>query len=79
MLHVYKILHGIDNIENVNKKLNSINNKGSLENFTLKNPDATQLDIQSHFFLRVINDWNSLPESVVSSRSILNAFKTSLN
>ena len=74
MLMVYNILHGNVSLQSeifFHQQLSSIRRGHSLKLFK---PHA-QRSVRSNFFsIRSINDWNSLPNEVVSTNSV-NSFK----
>ena len=77
MLQVYKIMHGLDdlNIED----LFILNNQQTRGNSLKIYKPQSRLNIrQNSFPIRVINDWNSLPENIVNAPT-LNTFKNRLD
>ena len=78
MLQVYKIIHCIDRVDK--EKLFRMATYTSTRRYSLKlfKPRA-RLNTRMNFFsLRVVDQWNSLPNNVVMGPSI-NAFKSRLN
>ena len=79
MIEAYKILHEMyDNTSSINDllKINKSTTRGHPLKLT-KQHVHTNL-FKSFFTNRIINDWNSLPSSVVMSETI-NSFKTALD
>ena len=78
MLQTYKILHNIDNT-NKNIFFNLANNSRTRgHSLKLLKPN-TRLEIRKNSFgVRIINNWNSLTEEIVSAPS-LNSFKNRLD
>ena len=78
MVQVYKVMHGIDDIDP--RALftldTSAKTRGHTKKITKEHCKTTKR--QSTFKFRVVNNWNSLPEEVVSAKS-LNVFKSGLN
>ena len=73
MLQVYEIIHCIDRVDK--EKLFRMATYTSLKSFK---PRARQNTRMNFFSLRVVDQWNSLPNNVVMGPSI-NAFKSRLN
>ena len=73
LIDVYKLFKGYDDVDfNVFFKLSSTHLRGhELKIYKTR----TQLDVRKYFFsIRVIDEWNSLPESVIHSNTV-NTFK----
>ena len=78
LIEVYKILNGIDKCDK-NKLFQSQPNQRTRGHSQKLFKHQFRLDLRKHFFLqRVIDDWNSLSENVISSNTI-NQFKNRLN
>ena len=78
MIEVFKILSGIYD-GNVVPKLNRTLNSRTRGNLFKLAHEYTKHDIRKYSFcIRVVNTWNSLPDSVVSSMSV-NSFKNSID
>ena len=78
LIQVFKIVHGLDGLsfDYFFEFSNVTTNRGHSLKLRGK---RCRLDVRKHFFSqRVINEWNSLPENVVSSPSV-NSFKNSLD
>ena len=78
IIEVFKIMKGFDN---VNKDLFfSVDKRGRTRGHTLKliKPQVNSNMRLHSFSRRVINIWNSLPESVISAETI-DTFKNRLN
>ena len=77
MIQVWKILHNHDNVKNcwfkmASESLRTTRLTSSAWNLTLP---ITNSDLRRNFFsIRVINNWNALPEHIKSAKS-LNLFK----
>ena len=78
MIQVYKIITGIDKIpaENFFQFNTDVRTRG--HRYKLRKPLALKKCRQDVFSSRIINDWNSLPDSVVGVTS-LNQFKNALD
>ena len=78
MLQVFKIVNGIDRLNpSIFFRLNSESSTRGHDQKFVKN-NARLGARQAVFSQRVVNDWNSLPSSVIHSPS-LNVFKSSLD
>ena len=78
MIQVYKIVSGIDRIE-PSLFFHQPEHSGTRGHSEKLHTKRAKLDVRSSFFSqRIVSDWNSLPEDVVSSTS-LNAFKSRLD
>ena len=79
MIEVYKVLSGIHD-ERVTVGLLELQGNTSTRGHSLKlKKQRHRLDIRKYFFTnRVVEIWNSLPESVVTSKT-LNTFKNRLD
>ena len=85
MLQVYKILHGLDHLNEdtrcpvcPNKRMFQISATERTRGHSLKLYKQEATGIRAHFFAsRVINDWNNLSEETVQAISI-NRFKSGL-
>ncbi len=77
MLQVYKLLYKSYDVEcKYLKRVKSSRTRGHVFKLEKQRP---RLDIRKHYFgLRVIDDWNNLPENVVMSKDI-NVFKGRLD
>ena len=78
LLQVFKIVNGFDGLsfDSFFEFSNVTSTRG--HRFKLKSKRC-RLDVRKYFFSqRVVNEWNSLPESVVMSTSV-NSFKNSLD
>ena len=78
LIQVYKIFHGIDNVD-VKQFFNVVrtNRSSRGHSFKIFLPFA-RTDVRKYWFgMRVIDPWNSLPEDIVSAPSI-NIFKTKI-
>ena len=76
MLEVFKIVSGLDRIS-LEKffKYSTSNTRGHSKKFY---KSRSRLDVRKNIFSqRVVNDWNSLPESLISVED-LNSFKAGL-
>ena len=78
MIQVYKIMTGKDQ-----KKTGSSFSTGRQQLWTTRTEpnirkDRLNLDIRKHFFSRVVNAWNELPQHVVDAPSV-NSFKNRLD
>ena len=70
LIEVYKILNGIDKCDKNKLFQNQLNQRTRGHNQKLFKHQF-RLDLRKHFFLqRVIDDWNSLSENVISSNTI---------
>jgi ribonuclease P/MRP protein subunit RPP40 len=76
IIQVYRIVHKINNLD-FNSFFKRSTNTTRGHNWKLEKPRALTSIRQNSFSNRVVNAWNSLPESAVNSTS-LNAFKTAL-
>ena len=78
MIQVYRIMHGLDKVSPDHffiQTSNSVTRGHSMKLFH----QTCRLNIRHKFFsLRIINDWNSLPEDVVTSANI-DCFKRKLD
>jgi endonuclease/exonuclease/phosphatase family metal-dependent hydrolase len=77
MLQVYKIVHGMEDFGEQNIISLSIGRTRG-HPFKLVKPRCNYKIRQNSFGHRVVNDWNALPESIVSAPSI-NSFKSRLD
>jgi len=85
MLQLYKLMHGLDSIEQLTrcsrcpaKKMFQLVSKSQTRGHDLKLYKQEATGIRTHFFgARVINDWNNLSQSTVTAISV-NRFKSSL-
>ncbi len=70
MIETFKLLHGFEDIPYTRFfQLSTANLRG--HSLKLAKPDHWRTSLRGNSFaLRVINDWNALPESVVSSPTI---------
>ena len=77
MIHVFKIMKGIDDvpIEDFFQVADSSTRGHSLK---LYKPRFSKSVRQHSFSVRIIEEWNSLPEDVVSTKSVIQ-FKTKLD
>ncbi len=79
MIQVYKLIHGIDYINNMENLLQVEQNSRTRGHiYKLVKPRCRTNRRNQSFFYRVIDNWNSLPEHVVTSQST-NEFKSNLN
>ena len=78
MIHVYQMLHGGVDVDET--KMFTLNAGGLTRGHSLKlcKPHGACRARQNSFAVRVINEWNGLPEAVVNSPS-LNSFKNRLD
>ncbi len=79
MIQVYKLIHGIDyinNMENLFQVKQNSRTRGHI--YKLVKPRCGANRRYQSFFYRVIDTWNSLPEYVVTSGPV-NEFKSNLN
>ena len=78
LIEVYKILHGLEGTDYRKFfKLRQGSTRG--HNWKLEKKEHTNSQVRGGWFtIRVINPWNSLPESVVNAQSI-SAFKSKLD
>ena len=77
MITIYQILHGsIDVQEGLIQLSNTRNTRG--HNLNLHKPRAKSRARRNFLSVRAVNNWNSLPSSVISAPS-LNAFKSRLD
>ncbi len=79
MIEVYKLIHGIDYMNNMENLLHIEQNgrtRGHI--YKLVKPRCRTSRRNWNFFYRVIDIWNSLLEYVVTSQST-NEFKSNLN
>lgn len=77
MIQVFKIMKGIDDIS-IEDFFQVADSSTRGHNFKLFKPRSYKSVRQNSFSLRVIEDWNSLPEDVVSSKTVFQ-FKTKLD
>ena len=79
MIECYKYLHGIYDVQNT-QSLHPEEASTSIRGHShkLKKPFARRAVRANFFSVRVVNSWNSLPESVVAAPT-LNSFKSRLN
>ena len=76
MIEMYKYLHGLYDVDTSFLQQNQNNNRG--HSLKLKT-QYSRLKLRHDFFsLRIVEPWNSLPESVISAPSI-NSFKNRLD
>ena len=77
-VQVFKIMHGIDKVDK--GKLFQMSECNTTRGHSLKLfKKRSRLNVRANFFSqRVVDQWNSLPECVVTALS-LNAFKSRLN
>ena len=78
MIRVFQVLHSIVNLDPSVFFERDTNTRTRGHPFKLKKPTATSRVRRNAFGIRVINDWNSLPASVVCAPSI-GAFKARLD
>ena len=78
MIHVYQMLHGGVDVDA--SSMFTLHNGGTTRGHSLKlcKPLAWYRVRENSFGVRVINDWNGLPDAVVDSPS-LNTFKNRLD
>lgn len=78
MVTVYQLLHGGIDVppERFLTRNESESTRG--HSWKLRKPRAETLTRRNVFSTRIVNDWNSLPESVVSAETV-NGFKTQLD
>jgi hypothetical protein len=77
MLQVYRIIHGIDNINASDFFEFSSDSITRGHRYKINKPRVITSQRQNTFSIRIVNDWNSLNNDTVSSESI-NIFKTRL-
>jgi hypothetical protein len=77
MIRVYKMLHGL---EKISSDIFTLANSDKTRGHSLKlTKSSSKRNVRHHFFAsRIINDWNGLPESIVSANSV-NIFKYKLD
>ena len=78
MLQVYKILHGIDDINPEVFFTQGTNHQTRGHSHKLYKNRCKTAKRAGTFSFRVINNWNSLPEEVANANT-LNSFKNGLN
>ena len=78
MIQVYKILHGVEDIPR--NSLIKLAGEGitKCHRLKLQKPRHRTVFRQHLFNLRIIKDWNGLPEGVVTAQTI-NTFKNRLD
>ena len=77
LIEIFRMLKGITKVNYRNFfKINENRGRGHMYKFI---KDRSRLNIRSHFYSqRVVNSWNSLPNTVVGADSV-NSFKNRLD
>ena len=78
MITVYQLLHGGMAVDPETFLKRNCSEQTRGHSWKLRKPRASSLTRRNTFSTRVVNDWNSLPASVVSAQSI-NQFKARLD
>ena len=81
LIEVFKIMHGYENLERSKFFLLESEVHGystRRHGLSIKTPDTITTRRKKFFDIRIINDWNKLPESIVYSSSI-GSFKRALD
>ena len=79
MIQVFKLLHGFDHVDEVRNMLKpATTDRTRGHSFKLKKIHSRSKQHSESFSNRIIDNWNSLPEAVVTAKTV-NEFKSKLN
>ena len=78
MILLFRIMHGLTCLKKADFFEDPRTDRTRGHSLRVAKPSAVTRVRRNHFSIRAVNDWNSLPEEVVSASSV-NAFKNSLD